>query len=104
MYIFLLQIEITQVQAGFLFGSILGAILGIIPLVLGFIKKKLKYGIIGFVGAIIGNAILGLILSIPIISICIYLILKNPTAGEPAEGVVVNEDPVDVSINNSENS
>ncbi len=77
---FLLQIEITPVQAGLVLGAILGFLLGLIPLILGIMKKKTTLGIVGLIGAIIGNTILGLILSIPIIGICIYLILKSSPA------------------------
>ncbi len=44
----LLQIEITPVQAGLIFGAILGFVLGLIPLVLGIIKKRTKFGCFGF--------------------------------------------------------
>ncbi len=77
----LLQIEITPIQAGLIFGAALGFVLGLIPLIIGIVKKQPKLGVLGLIGAIIGNTILGLLLSIPIIGICIYLILKK----QPAE-------------------
>ena len=73
----LLQIKISQLQAGLLFGAALGLLLGLIPLILGIIKKKTKIGVLGFIGAIVGNAFLGLILSIPVVAFCVYLIMKN---------------------------
>lgn len=82
---FLLQIKITQIQAGLLFGAVLGFLLGLIPLVLGIIKKKIKIGVLGFISAIVGNAILGLLLSIPIVAFCIYLILKNQPSATVSE-------------------
>lgn len=82
---FLLQIELSQLQAGIIFGAALGAILGIVPLALGVIKKKLKYGILGFVGAIFGNALLGLLLSIPIIALCLYVILRKDASAITSE-------------------
>ncbi len=75
----LLQIQLSPFQAGLLLGAGLGFVLGLIPLILGIIKKKTKIGILGFVGSIIGNTILGLLLSGPIVGVCIYLILKKET-------------------------
>ena len=87
MLIYLSQIEITQIQAGDVFGAILGAILGLLPLVLGFMKKKMMLGFLGFIGAVIGNAIMGLLLSIPIIAVVVYLILrKEPSVVLPESG------------------
>jgi hypothetical protein len=77
MLMFLQQIELSQIQAGALFGAILGFVIGLIPLILGIVKKKFKFGIIGFIGAIIGNTILGVLLSVPIIAICIYFIFQK---------------------------
>ncbi len=96
----LLQIKLTQVQAGALFGAVLGALLGLIPLILGIIRKRTKIGVLGFLAAIIGNALLGILVSIPIIGLCVYLILKK---SNPIEVRVVNENPIDVKIDSSEN-
>ncbi len=76
----LLQLKINQYEAGLLFGAILGLVLGLIPLIFGMIKGKKKIGMLGFIGSIVGNAIFGLILSIPVIVISIYLILKKQTS------------------------
>ena len=76
------QIELTYNEAvtyASLFHAGVGLLLGLIPLILGFIKKKQKYGFIGFLGSIIGGAILGIFLSVPIAAICTWLILKKPT-------------------------
>lgn len=89
---FLLQIEISYFQAGGLFGAILGFLLGLIPLVLGIIRKKIKIGVLGLIGATIGNAILGLLLSIPIVAFCIYLILQKPTSEAAAEPEIAAND------------
>ena len=89
---FLLQIEITPVQAGLIFGAILGLVLGLIPLVLGIIKKRTTLGVLGLIGAIIGNTILGLLLSVPIIGICIYFILKKQPVAVGFEPEISNHD------------
>ncbi len=97
----LLQIQLTPFQAGLILGAILGALIGLIPLIFGIRRKKIGMGIIGFAGSIIGNAFLGILASIPIAAVCTYLILKKD---EPVDVRVVNEKPIDVEINNSENS
>lgn len=90
----LLQLEVTHLQAGIIFGAVIGAIVGLIPLILGIIKKNFKIGILGFVGSIIGSAILGLILAIPVVAISVYLIFKNRSAGEG----IANDSSVDVQV------
>jgi hypothetical protein len=74
----------------------------LIPLVLGFIKKKRKYAMFGFLGSLIGGALLGIFLSIPVAAIFTWLILRKSN-NEPAEVVVVNETPIDVKVENIEN-
>lgn len=82
----LLQLELSQIQAGALFGGLLGGILGLLPLVLGIIFKRAKIGAVAFVASIIGSAILGLILSIPIVAVSLYLIFrKEPARDAQAE-------------------
>ena len=90
------QVQLPSYQAGFLIGAILGFILGLIPLILGLVKKKRKYAMFGFLGAFLGNAILGLILSLPIVGIFTWLILRKD------EDVVIDEKNADISAVNSE--
>ncbi len=97
----LLQIELDFYKIT-LIGLALGLILGLIPLVLGFIKKKRKYAMFGFLGSLIGSALLGIFLSIPVAAIFTWLILRKSN-NEPAEVVVVNETPIDVKVENIEN-
>ncbi len=80
-----------------LMGAALGFILGLFPLILGYFKGKLKFGLLGLFGSTIGGAILGVFLSIPIIAVCVWLILRKPQ-----EVVIVNENPLDVTVKNSE--
>lgn len=63
-----------------LMGAALGFILGLFPLILGLAKSKLKIGVLGLFGSTIGGAILGIFLSIPIIAVCVWLILKKPVS------------------------
>ena len=84
-------------------GIIIGILLGLIPLILGIKKKKRNYGVYGFFASIVGGAISPLI-SIIAVAIFMWLILKKPVAEKkPIEVAVVNENPIDVSVNNSEN-
>lgn len=78
-------INITPQQA-VLYAAIMnagiGLILGLCPLIFGFLKKNVKYGVLGFVSAIVGGAILGILLSIPAAAIFTWLIVrgsKTPT-------------------------
>ena len=83
-------------------GAALGLLLGLIPLILGFIKRERSYAVFGFLGSIIGGGILGVFLSVPIVAIFTWLILRKPK-NDPIEVVVVNENPIDVKVENSEN-
>lgn len=58
----------------------IGFILGLVPLIAGVLKRNFKYGFIGFVGAVLGGAVLGIILSIPIAAIFTWLIVRKPKA------------------------
>jgi len=100
----LLQIELDFYRITMI-GAALGLLLGLIPLVLGFIKKERKYAMFGFLGSLIGGALLGIFLSIPITAIFTWLILRNPNNEpiKPIEVKVVNETPIDVKVENSEN-
>jgi len=73
----LLQIELDFYRITMI-GAALGFLLGLIPLVLGLIKKERKYAMFGFLGSLIGGALLGIFLSIPIVSIFTWLILRKP--------------------------
>ena len=55
----------------------LSILFGTIPLIFGFIKKERSYGVFGFLGAVVGGAILGVFLSIPVSVIFTWLILRN---------------------------
>lgn len=99
------QIRLTNTEAivyATIFNTILGIVLGLIPLILGFFKKERSYGVFGFLGSTIGGAILGLFLSVPIMAIFIWLILRRPK-NAPVEVKVVNDNPIDVRVNNSDN-
>ncbi len=78
-----------------------GLVLGLIPLLFGYFNNRLKLGIIGFVTAIVGGAILGIFLSIPATIVFTWLVVRK--SREPIVDVrVVNEDPIDISVKYSE--
>lgn len=94
------QIRLTYWEAiliGTLVGVVVGFLLGLIPLILGIRKGKKRLGIYGLLSSIVGGAI-STILSLVIVGVFIYLILKKPL-----EVRVVNENPIDVKIDDSEN-
>lgn len=68
--------NITLIQ-WILIGGGLGLMVGLIPLIFGFVKKNLKFGVFGFLGSIIGGALLGLILAIPVAGIFTWLIVRG---------------------------
>jgi len=87
------QIKMTTTEAVLyitIFNIGLGILLGAIPLVLGFLRKERSYAVFGFLGSIIGGAILGLFLSIPVAAIFTWLILRKPKP-ENASGASVSD-------------
>ena len=55
----------------------LGFLFGLLPLVVGFVKHQRKYAFWGFILCIVGGAILGLLLAIPIAAIFTWLIFSR---------------------------
>jgi hypothetical protein len=90
----ILYITLANIALGFLFGSF--------PLICGLKMKNQKYGLFGFIGSIIGGAILGVFLSFPIAVIFTWLILKKSFADKSAEAVNVNENPAKLDAENTE--
>lgn len=72
---FLFQVEITVYQL-FLIGIGVGALLGLIPLILGLVKKEKKLAILGFAFSVIGGAIWSPI-SLLVALVFVWLILKR---------------------------
>ncbi|HEX8286697.1 MAG TPA: hypothetical protein VF556_01800 [Pyrinomonadaceae bacterium] len=60
-------------------GVLIGIVLGLIPLIFGIKKHNRKYGMYGFLGSVIGGAITPII-SIIVVSIFTWLILRKPKA------------------------
>lgn len=73
---------------------VLGLLFGSFPLILGLKAKKRRFAVYGFIGSLIGGAILGVFLAYPIAIIFTWLILKNPAL--TAEAAAVHENSIDV--------
>lgn len=58
---------------------ILWVVCGIVPLVAGYIKKRITIGLIGFISSVIGSLFFGLILGLPLSLIfTLVIILMKP--------------------------
>ncbi len=64
----------------------IGVVLGLIPLVVGFIKHQRKTAFLGFVVTIVGGAILGLLLAIPSAAIFTWLAVTRANKATDAPG------------------
>ncbi len=72
-------------------GAVLsGAVVGAIPAILGATKGKINLGLCGFAACLVGSILLGLILSVPICAVFIYLILKNSSDNTSSNSNVPN--------------
>ena len=99
-----IQISIDQARNYIiLINVVLGLLFGIFPLLAGMKMNNRKYGIYGFIGAIIGGAILGVFLSFPIAAVFTWLILKKPVTSNSDDTVIVNETPIEVKADTTEN-
>ncbi len=86
---------------GVLINAGVGLVIGLIPLILGFVKRNVKYGVYGFLASIVGGALLGILLSIPAAIIFSVMIFRK--AKQPTDVVVINQEPIDVSVSNDRN-
>lgn len=80
-----------------LFNAGIGLVLGLVPLIFGFVKGRVKYGVIGLLACLVGGAVLGIILSVPAMVFFTWLVVRGGKA-DPVEVVVVNQAPIDVSV------
>ena len=56
----------------------IGFVIGLVPLIFGLVKGKLKLGVLGLLASTIGGALLGLLLSVPAAAVFIWKIMKKP--------------------------
>jgi hypothetical protein len=77
----------------------IGLLIGLLPLVMGIARKKRNLGIIGLVvSGIFGG--LSPILSLIVAAVFTALIVRG--SKKPAEVVIVNQEPIDVSASESD--
>lgn len=62
-----------------LFGIVVGILLGLIPLILGIKRNKRSYGLYGMIASIIAG-IFSPLLSIVVVAVFVWLILRKPEA------------------------
>jgi len=67
----------------------IGLALGLIPLSIGLIRGRAKYGLYGFLSCLIGGGILGVFLSIPACIFFSWLCVRQP---KPADSVETDAD------------
>ena len=83
----------NEYMIGAIIGSIIsGAIVGAIPAICGAIKHKLGLAIGGFFACLVASFLLGLILSVPVCAIFLFLIFKKPKKAESEEQKVDQND------------
>lgn len=74
----------------------IGLLLGLVPLITGIRRGKLKLGILGLVVATIGGGLFGFLLSIPSMAIFTWLILRDKHVAKDALTVdPVSDEPLD---------
>lgn len=73
-----IQLIPDSILAAMLRGLIVGLVLGLIPLTLGFLRKKRRLGVYGLFSSTIGGAILTGIFSLIIVPVFAWLILRKP--------------------------
>lgn len=96
--------QITYEQVIFyitLINIVLGFLFGTFPLLCGIKTNNRKFGVYGFIGAIIGGAILGVFLSFPIAAVFTWMILKKSLAEDNNDAAVVNENHVEAETDNA---
>ncbi len=60
-----------------MFNAGIGFVFGLVPLILGFVKGRVKNGIFGFLACLVGGALLGIILSIPAMIFFSWMIVRG---------------------------
>ncbi len=74
-----------------LIGAAIGLVIGLVPLIYGWKKGKLRLGIIGLVLSIVAGGAISFIVSLLVSAVFVFLIARKAsaasTAGEPIEEV-----------------
>ncbi len=72
----------TSAQQIILYNAIFGAVIGVIPLLLGIFKRRALLGLAGLVISTIGGALAGIFLAIPAVILFVWLILRHRPKAE----------------------
>ena len=73
----------NEYMIGAIIGSLLsGALVGAIPAICGAIKHKLGLAVGGFFACLVSSVLLGLILSVPVCAVFLFLIFKKENKNE----------------------
>ena len=83
------EVTLTTSQA-YLYALIpvaIGFALGLIPLIVGIVKKRIRLGLLGLIVSTVGGALLGMLLSIPAMAIFTWLIVRDGFVAEDAISV-----------------
>ena len=90
------EIRLSQSEAVtyvILIHAVIGFVLGLIPLVIGIVKKKTKLGLLGLVVGVVAGALIGFLGSIPSMAIFTWLVLrKDIIAPEHDTEIASNDD------------
>ena len=61
---------------GLIINAGVGLVLGLIPLIAGIVKRRIKYGLLGLLFSVLGSA-LGMIVSVLVATVFTWLILRR---------------------------
>ena len=62
-----------------------GFVAGLILLLVGWLKGKVRLGAVGLVASVIGGGLLGLFLVVPVFAVFLWLILRRAPISSPAD-------------------
>jgi hypothetical protein len=71
------EIRLSMKEATLILGAATGFLLGLVPLIVGIIKKRIGTGLIGLITATAGGALAGVLISIPAMAVFTWLILRD---------------------------
>jgi hypothetical protein len=57
----------------------LSVLIALVPLFFGLGRQQRKYAVTGFISTVVGGALLGLLLAIPVAAVFMWLIYRNST-------------------------
>lgn len=63
----------------------IGFVMGLIPLLLGYLHRNLRTGVLGIIVTTLGGGLLGVIVSLPAMAIFTWLIVRKAKNTPPAD-------------------